>query len=109
GGIQKAILRVEEYQAAHQLNLNVTVEVRNLVELYKVLEVGKVTRIMLDNFDLPLLKEAVAIIDGRFETEASGGVNIHTVRKIAKTGVQYISVGALTHSFHSLDMSLKVI
>lgn len=109
GGIQKAILRVAEYQAEHKLNLGVTVEVRNLVELYEVLEVGKVTRIMLDNFDLPLLEEAIAIIDGRFETEASGGVTIHTVRKIAKTGVQFISVGALTHSFQSLDMSLKVI
>jgi len=91
------------------LNLNVTVEVRNLIELYEVLETGKVTRIMLDNFDLPLLKEAVEIIDNKFETEASGGVNIHTVRQIAKTGVKYISVGALTHSAPTLDMSLKVI
>ena len=111
GGIQEAIIRAAEYQKENNLELGVTVEVRNLVELYKVLEVGegKVTRIMLDNFDLPLLKEAVAIIGDRFETEASGGVNIHTVRKIAQTGVQYISVGALTHSFISLDMSLKVI
>ncbi len=111
GGIQEAINRAAEYQKENNLELGVTVEVRNLVELYKVLEIGegKVTRIMLDNFDLPLLKEAVAIIDGRFETEASGGVNIHTVRKIAQSGVQYISVGALTHSFISLDMSLKVI
>ena len=111
GGIQEAITRAADYQKENNLELGVTVEVRNLVELYKVLEIGegKVTRIMLDNFDLPLLTEAVAVIDGRFETEASGGVNIHTVRKIAKTGVQYISVGALTHSFISLDMSLKVI
>ena len=111
GGIQEAIIRVAEYQIDKGLDLGVTVEVRNLVELYKVLEVaeGKVTRIMLDNFDLPLLKEAVAIVDGRFETEASGGVNINTVRKIAKTGVQFVSVGALTHSFVSMDMSLKVI
>ncbi len=111
GGIQEAILRAAKYQTDNNLNLGVTVEVRNLVELYKVLEVGegKVTRIMLDNFDIPILKEAVEIVDGRFETEASGGVNIHTVRKIAKSGVQFISVGALTHSFISLDMSLKVI
>jgi len=111
GGIQEAILSAAKYQKENNLELGVTVEVRNLVELYKVLEVGegKVTRIMLDNFDLPLLKEAVAIIGDQFETEASGGVNINTVRKIAKTGVQYISVGALTHSFISLDMSLKVI
>ena len=111
GGIQEAIIRAAEYQIDNGFNLGVTVEVRNLVELYKVLEVGegKVTRIMLDNFDIPILKEAVQIVDGRFETEASGGVNIHTVRKIAKSGVQFISVGALTHSFISLDMSLKVI
>ena len=64
---------------------------------------------MLDNFELPLLAEAVATIDERFETEASGGVNIHTVREIAKTGVNYISVGALTHSYQSVDLSLKVI
>ncbi len=111
GGIQQAIDRVAQYQADNGFNLNVTVEVRNLVELYKVLEMseGKVTRIMLDNFDVPILKEAVAIIDGRFETEASGGVNIHTVRAIAKSGVNYISVGALTHSAQSKDLSLKVI
>ncbi|MEM6966557.1 MAG: carboxylating nicotinate-nucleotide diphosphorylase [Bacteroidota bacterium] len=111
GGVQEAIQRVADYQKEHSLDLGVTVEVRNLVELYKVLEIGdgKVTRIMLDNFDLPILKEAIAIIDGRFETEASGGVNIHTVRRIAKSGVNYISVGALTHSFQSLDMSLKVV
>ncbi len=111
GGIQEAINRVAQYQKDNGLNLNVTVEVRNLVELYKVLEVaeGKVTRIMLDNFEIPLLKEAVAIVGGRFETEASGGVNINTVRAIGKTGVNYISVGALTHSAVSRDLSLKVI
>ena len=109
GGIREAIQRVAEYQAANGLQLNVTVEVRNLVELYKVLEVGQVTRIMLDNFEVPLLAEALAIIDGRFETEASGGINIHTIRRVAQTGVEYISVGALTHSATSLDLSLKVV
>jgi len=74
-----------------------------------ILEVGNVSRIMLDNFELPLLREAVATIDNRFESEASGGVNLDTVRKIAETGVNYISVGALTHSSGTLDMSLKVI
>ncbi len=64
---------------------------------------------MLDNFELPILAEAVAVINKRFETEASGGVNIHTVRKIAQTGVNFISVGALTHSAVSLDLSLKVV
>lgn len=109
GGIQEAILSVEKYQKAKGLSLAVTVEVRNLVELHKVLEVGKVDRIMLDNFELPLLEEAVATIGDRFETEASGGVNIYTVREIAKTGVQFVSVGALTHSAQSMDLSLKVI
>ena len=92
------------------LNLNVTVEVRNLVELEEVLRVGegKVTRIMLDNFDLPILHEAVAHIDQRFESEASGGININTIRDVAKSGVDFISVGALTHSATSLDMSLKI-
>ncbi len=111
GGVQQAIQRVADYQKENNLSLGVTVEVRNLVELYKVLEVGegKVTRIMLDNFELLLLKEAVAIIGDQFETEASGGVNIHTVRKIARTGVDFISVGALTHSAQSMDLSLKVV
>ena len=109
GGIQQAIQRVADYQRENGLDLNVTVEVRNLVELYKVLEVGQVTRIMLDNFEVPLLAEALAIINGRFETEASGGINIHTIRRVAQTGVDYISVGALTHSATSLDLSLKVV
>jgi len=109
GGIQEAITEVSNYMEKNDLSLGVTVEVRNLVELHKVLEVGKVTRIMLDNFELALLREAVATIDGRFESEASGGVNLDTVRKIAKTGVNYISVGALTHSAGTLDMSLKVV
>jgi nicotinate-nucleotide pyrophosphorylase (carboxylating) len=63
---------------------------------------------MFDNFELPILAEAVAIVNNRFETEASGGVTLHTIRKIAETGVQFISVGALTHSAGSLDLSLKI-
>ncbi|RME99642.1 MAG: carboxylating nicotinate-nucleotide diphosphorylase [Bacteroidetes bacterium] len=109
GGISPAIERVAAYQQARGVKLPVTIEVRNLVELYEVMQVGQVDRIMLDNFELPILAEAVAIINNRFETEASGGVNIHTVRKIAQTGVNFISVGALTHSAGSLDLSLKVV
>lgn len=110
GGIKEAIQQVDAYQKESGLDLNVTVEVRNLIELYEVLEAkGKVTRIMLDNFELPLMEEAVQIIDGRFEVEASGGINLHTVRKVAKTGVNFISVGALTHSATSLDLSLKIV
>jgi len=109
GSITAAIERVNKYLKDNDLNLGITVEVRNLEELYEVMNIGNVTRIMLDNFELPLLKEAVLTIDGKFESEASGGVTIHKVREIAKTGVDYISVGALTHSFQSMDMSLKVI
>ena len=109
GGIRQAIEQVAAYQKEHNLNLGVTIEVRNLVELHEVLNVGQVTRIMLDNFELPLLYEAVATSNKRFECEASGGVNINTVRKIAKTGVDYISVGALTHSVPAFDLSLKII
>ncbi len=109
GGIQEAIKAVQTYFKETGKQLPITVEVRNLVELHRVLEVGMVDRIMLDNFEVPLLAEAVATIGDRFETEASGGVNIYTVREIAKSGVQYVSVGALTHSATSLDLSLKVI
>ncbi len=108
GGIKQAIERIEAYKKENKLDLNLTVEVRNLNELDEVLEVGKVTRIMLDNFEIPLLRAAVEAVDKRFETEASGGINIHTVRKVALTGVDYISAGALTHSAQSFDMSLKI-
>ncbi len=108
GGLTKAINRVHEYLAQNNLDLGITVEVRNLVELYEVLEVGGVTRIMLDNFDVPIMKEAVAIVNKQFETEASGGITLQTVRNYAETGVDYISVGALTHSAGSLDLSLKI-
>ena len=109
GGIKQAIERVAEYQKEKGFDLSVTVEVRNLNELDQVLEAGKVRRIMLDNFEIPILERALEIIGDKFETEASGGVNINTIRKIAKTGVNYVSVGALTHSSQSLDLSLKVI
>jgi len=109
GGIQPAIERVHAYQQANGLNLNVTVEVRNLAELQQVLDTGKVTRIMLDNFQLETMHEAVKMVGKRFETEASGGVTLDTLRAIALTGVDYISVGALTHSAQSLDLSLKVL
>lgn len=109
GSITKAIESVHSYLREKQKALNITVEVRNLVELHEVLKVGGVTRIMLDNFELPILAEAVATINKKYESEASGGVTLRTVRDIAKTGVDFISVGALTHSAGSLDLSLKVI
>ncbi len=109
GGIHQAIDSIQDYLKENNLSRGVTIEVRNLVELYEVLRRGGVDRIMLDNFDLPILEEAVRIIDGAFESEASGGVNLGTVRMIADTGVDYISVGALTHSAGSLDMSLNIV
>lgn len=109
GGISMAIDAVHEYLKKTGKNLDITVEVRNLVELEEVLQKGGVRRIMFDNFEVPILREAVAHVNHRFETEASGGVNLSTVRKIAQTGVDFVSVGALTHSAGSLDLSLKVI
>ncbi|HHS95688.1 MAG TPA: carboxylating nicotinate-nucleotide diphosphorylase [Phaeodactylibacter sp.] len=109
GSITDAVNKVNAYLKDNNLDLGITVEVRNLDELDEVLAVGNITRIMLDNFELPLLRAAVATIDGRFESEASGGVTINNVREIAKTGVDYISSGALTHSAQSMDMSLKVV
>lgn len=108
GGLTKAINRVNDYLRSNSLDLGITVEVRNLVELSEVLEVGGVTRIMFDNFEVPIMREAVAMVNGRFETEASGGITLNSVRKYAETGVDFISVGALTHSAGSLDLSLKI-
>ena len=109
GSITKAIEGVQDFFRENDMKLPITVEVRNLVELMEVLEVGQVDRIMLDNFEIPLLREAVAHINGRFETEASGGINLDSIREVGETGVDFISVGALTHSAISLDLSLKVV
>jgi nicotinate-nucleotide pyrophosphorylase (carboxylating) len=109
GGIEIAIDRVHEYMSKNNKSLPVTIEVRNLVELQKVLDRGGVTRIMMDNFEMPILSEAVAMVNGRFETEASGGITLHNVRSYAETGVNYISSGAITHSAGTLDLSLKII
>ena len=108
GSITQAIQKVKQYLDDHKKDLGITVEVRNLEELNEVLEEGGITRIMLDNFELETLRRAVGIINKRFQAEASGGVNLDTVRAIAETGVDYISVGALTHSAGSLDLSLKI-
>ena len=108
GGIGPAIDRVTNYLLDSGRNLNITVEVRNFVELHEVLDRGGVTRIMFDNFEIPLLREGVATVEKRFETEASGGIVLRNVREFAETGVDFVSVGALTHSAESLDLSLKV-
>ncbi len=109
GSISKAIKKVKTYQVKKSLEeLGITIEVKNLVEIEEVLNIGGITRIMMDNFETPLLKEGVEMINGRFETEASGGISLQNVRSYALTGVNYISVGALTHSAGSFDLSLKI-
>lgn len=109
GGIRKAIERVHGYLHDNHLDLGITVEVRNFEEMNEVLEVGGITRIMLDNFEVEDMRRAVKIINKRFEVEASGGITLETVRPIAETGVDFISSGALTHSYQSLDLSLKIV
>lgn len=108
GGIKNAILKANDYIRANgKEGMKIEIEVRNLDELQQVLEVGQVDRIMLDNFTPELTCEAVKMIDGRFETESSGGITFATLRQYGECGVDYVSVGALTHSVKGLDMSFK--
>ena len=107
GGIENAIIRAKEYLKANGKDLKIEIEVRNMDELREVLRVGGVDRIMLDNFTPALTREAVALIDHRFETESSGGITFDTIRSYAECGVDFVSVGALTHSVKGLDMSFK--
>ena len=109
GGISQAIDRANKYLKDNNKNLKVEIEVRNFDELNEVLASGNVNRIMLDNFSVADTRKAVEIIGGRFETESSGGITETTIREYALAGVDYISVGALTHSIKSLDMSFKAI
>ena len=109
GGIEKAIRGAQRYLKEKNKALKIEIEVRNLTELDEALRVGGVDRIMLDNFTTAMTREAVKIVDGRAELESSGGITMDTIREYAETGVDYISVGALTHSVKSLDMSLKAV
>ena len=109
GGIKKAIIKANNYKVANNLKVKIEIETRDLNELQEVLSQGGVDRIMLDNFNFEDLRKAVSLINNQFETEASGGINLDTVRKYAECGVDYISVGALTHSVHNMDLSLKAI
>lgn len=109
GGISQAIDRANKYLKDNNKNLKIEIEVRNFDELNEVLASGNVNRIMLDNFSVADTRKAVEIIRGRFETESSGGITETTIREYALAGVDYISVGALTHSIKSLDMSFKAI
>ncbi len=107
GGVKNAIEHTVKYLEKNNLKLNIEIEVRSLRELDEVLDIGQVNRVMLDNMLPSDIKQAIKMIGGRFETEASGGITEQTIAEIAETGVDYISVGALTHSYKSLDMSLK--
>ena len=107
GGIENAIDRCHAYLKEKGLDLKIEIEVRNFDELQQVLDHGGVDRIMLDNFSVENTRKAVELIDGKYETESSGGITIDTLRDYAEAGVDFISVGALTHSVKGLDMSFK--
>jgi nicotinate-nucleotide pyrophosphorylase (carboxylating) len=107
GGIKNAIEKTKNYLSDSKRSLKIEIEVRNMEELEEVLQIGGVDRIMLDNFTPERLAKALALIPKSYETEASGGITIENIRPYAETGVQYISMGALTHSVKGLDLSLK--
>jgi nicotinate-nucleotide pyrophosphorylase (carboxylating) len=107
GGISNAIDRCHEYLEAKSKDLKIEIEVRSIDELNQVLEHGGVNRIMLDNFSVESTRMAVDLIGGKYEIESSGGITLDTIRSYAECGVDYISVGALTHSVKSLDISFK--
>ncbi|MCC8423864.1 carboxylating nicotinate-nucleotide diphosphorylase [Mucilaginibacter sp. UR6-11] len=109
GGIARAIENAHQYIAAHNKKLAIEIEVRNQEELEEVLQTGGVDRILLDNFNFTDLKQAVNIIEGRYITEASGGITVDNVRDYANCGVDYVSIGAITHSVTCLDLSLKAV
>ncbi|WP_455536744.1 carboxylating nicotinate-nucleotide diphosphorylase [Prevotella koreensis] len=107
GGINNAISRCHEYLKEKGLNLKIEIEVRSFDEIRQVMECGGVDRIMLDNFSVEDTRKAVEMIAGKYETESSGGITFDTIRSYAECGVDYVSVGALTHSVKGLDMSFK--
>ncbi|MEX8548955.1 MAG: carboxylating nicotinate-nucleotide diphosphorylase [Mucilaginibacter sp.] len=109
GGIKQAIKEARQYLISHNRKLQIEIEVRNLKELQEVIEEGGADRILLDNFSISDLKEAVKLVNKRFITEASGGITLENIAEYATTGVDYISSGALTHSVKSLDLSLKAV
>jgi len=109
GRIEAAITKANEYIQKNKKDIKIEIEARNLAEVQAIINFGGVDRIMLDNFSIEDTLKAVELIHGRFETESSGGITLDTVRQYAECGVDYISVGALTHHIKSLDMSLKAI
>ncbi|MFH0843579.1 MAG: carboxylating nicotinate-nucleotide diphosphorylase [Bacteroidota bacterium] len=109
GGIEQAIKKTREYLHRNRRKLKIEIEARNLDDVHKIIEVGGVNRILLDNFNLEDTRTAVQLIGDRYEIESSGGITDETVRSYAECGVDFISVGALTHRIKSLDMSLKAV
>ncbi len=109
GGIRNAIIKANEYLKETKKDLPVVIEARNMDELRQILSQGMINRIMLDNFSIPETEIAVNLVKGRYETESSGGITLETVKSYAKCGVDYISIGALTHHINSMDISLKAI
>jgi len=109
GGIESAIKRTNEYLKKNDKELKIEIEARSIEDIKIILSVGCVDRIMLDNFSISETRSAIEVISGKFETESSGGITLETIRSYAECGVDYISVGALTHQIKSLDMSLKAI
>ena len=111
GGIEKAISKAHDYVVKNNLDIKIEVETRSIADVKKVIEVGegKVFRVMLDNYTPQQITEALNLIAGRFETEASGGINLETIESYAATGVDYVSVGGLIHQARSLDLSLKAV
>lgn len=109
GGIEKAITKTNQYLKDNNKSLKIEIETRNLDEVREVLKYGNVDRIMLDNFSYEDIKTAVALIGDKYETEASGGITIETVREYAECGVDFVSMGSLTHSVKNLDLSLKAV
>jgi nicotinate-nucleotide pyrophosphorylase (carboxylating) len=107
GGIEKAIEQTQAYLRQNALNLDIEVETRNIDDVKKVMAVGNIRRIMMDNYTPEELEEAVRIVDGKFETEASGGITLDNIAGYARTGVDFISVGAIIHHAVSMDLSLK--
>ena len=109
GGIETAIAKTRKYLEENNLDLKIIVEARNISEIKQILNAGGVNRILLDNFNYDETRQAVALINGKCETESSGGITLETARKYAECGVDFISSGALTHSVYNLDLSLKAV
>lgn len=109
GGIEQAINKAVLFQQKKKIDIPIEIEARNLTEVEEILRIGKINRIMLDNFSIEDTKKAVTLINKQYTTESSGNINEHTIKNYAECGVDFISVGALTHSINSLDLSLKAI